>query len=233
MKNKVIPIQREEIEGKVREYFLESSGLSREGKKFEKIRSRADSIWEEIKDRVEIFGLVTYHDKPELREDCLLIQGEEFCCPPFQMMETDEIEGAYTYIITGGDFYLEDREIMDQLLADIWGTAYVDAGREALYQRLVADCDIRQPSWRDKFCLSPSFGPGYYGMETGDVRKLLAILDGGAIGVECRESGVMVPLKSCTGIHLLVNQSTQLPGAECETCLGNIGNCRLCSVRRG
>ncbi len=97
---------------------------------------------------------------------------------------------------------------------------------------MVEDFQRRFPELAERLCLSDSFGPGYYGMKTQDTIKLLALLEGDAIGVTCRESGVMVPLKSCTGIYLVTDSTAPLPDLECETCLGNTGNCRLCNVRR-
>lgn len=232
MKNKVIHIRREDIEDRAEEYFIKGSGLTRPGAKFDKMRSRAAAIREEIRDRVQIRGLVSYYEEPPVSDGCLRIQGVDFLCPPFGLLEKEQVTGAYGYLITGGDYYLEEREIMDQLLADIWGTAYVDAGRDALRDQLVEDYQRRFPELAESLCLSDSFGPGYYGMKTRDTIKLLSLLEGDAIGVTCRESGVMVPLKSCTGIYLVTDSSAPLPDLECGTCLGNTGNCRLCNVRR-
>lgn len=232
MKNKVIHIQRDDIEDRAEEYFIKGSGLTRPGAKFDKMRRRAAAIREEIRERVQIQCLVSYYEDPPVFEGCLRIEEVDFLCPPFGLLEPGQVKGAYGYLMTGGDFYLEEREIMDQLLADIWGTAYVDAGRDTLRDLLIQDCHQRFPDQREDLCLSDSFGPGYYGMKTQDTLKMLSILEGTAIGVACRESGVMVPLKSCTGIYLVADSSALLPDMECETCLGNTGNCRLCNVRR-
>jgi len=233
MKNMIFEIDKNKVEPKVQEFFLRSSGLSREGDKFVKMRARAEKIKDDIKERVEIRAVVSYFDEFQMMEDTLTVQGRTFKCNPFSLISPGAVKGVYLYAITAGDYSMDDREIMDQLYADIWGTSYVDAGRKILVDYLLEDFSVKRKStWKDdEIIVTDSFGPGFYGMETGDTRKIFEVIDGGKIGVECRESGIMVPLKSCTGIYLIVEAGTELPGIECESCLGSGISCNMCNIR--
>lgn len=232
MKNTIITIEEEKVAQLAREYFIRSSGLDREGEKFDKMRIQADKVHREIVERVDIKAIVSYFDQFTLKDSTLTIDGRDFECNPFFLIKPEEIKGAYVYVLTGGDYYLEDREIMDQLFADIWGTSYVDAGRCALDQCVLEEYFSSHPEEkREDVLISDSFGPGYYGMETGNTRRIFEILDAAEIGVDCRQSGVMVPLKSCTGIYLVVKAGTELPSIECEDCLGHNISCNMCNVR--
>jgi hypothetical protein len=233
MNNIIFEIDKDKVETTVQDFFLRSSGLSREGEKFVKMRERAKSIKNEIEERVNIRAVVSYFDKFELEGDTLTIEGRIFKCNPFSLINPKAVKGIYLYVITAGDYSMDDREIMDQLYADIWGTSYVDAGRKILVDYVLEDFSKRNIlTGENKLVMvTDSFGPGFYGMETGDTRKIFEIIDGDKIGVECRESGVMVPLKSCTGIYLIVEEGTELPGIECESCLGSIISCNMCNIR--
>ncbi len=233
MLNIVFKIDKNRVESKVLEYFLRSSGLAREGEKFVKMRRNANKIKEEIEDRVDIKAVLSYFDEFQMIEDILTIQGEAFACNPFFLIKPEKVKGVYLYAITAGDYSMDDREIMDQLYADIWGTSYVDAGRIILEEYILEDFldRNRTQGYQNSVLISNSFGPGFYGMETGDTKKIFNIIDGSKVGIDCRESGIMVPLKSCTGIYLIVEAGTELPKIECETCLGSTISCNMCNVR--
>ena len=233
MKNIIIEIDKNKVESKVQEFFLRSSGLSHQGEKFVKMRERARKIKEDIEERVDIRAVLSYFDEFQITEDMLTVQGKQFKCNPFSLINPKTVKGVYLYAITAGDYSMDDREIMDQLFADIWGTSYVDAGRKILVDYILEDFSTkRKAAWtQDEIMVSDSFGPGFYGMETGDTRKIFEVIDGREIGVECRGSGIMVPLKSCTGIYLIVEAGTELPGIECESCLGSIISCNMCNIR--
>jgi len=234
MINIVFEIDKNRAEDKVQEFFMRSSGLAREGDKFVKMRENANMIKTEIEERVDIKAVLTYFDEFQIIENVLTIQGETFECNPFSLIKPKEVKGVYLYVITAGDYYLDNREIIDQLYADIWGTSYVDAGRRILEEYILEDFLDKNSmnGYENRVLISNSFGPGFYGMETGDTKKIFNIIDGTKIGVGCRESGMMVPLKSCTGIYLIVKTGTELPKIECETCLGSAISCNMCNVRR-
>lgn len=233
MESIIFEIDKDKVESKTQELFIRSSGLSRVGDKFDKMRERAETIKKDIEERVDIKAVVSYFDEFQIIEDTLIVQGRTFKCNPFSLISPEVVKGVYMYAITAGDYSMNNREIMDQLYADIWGTSYLDAGRKILVDYVLDDFSKKRKIAGKEagIIVTDSFGPGFYGMETGDTRKIFEVIDGGKIGVECRESGIMVPIKSCTGIYLIVEAGAELPGIECESCLGSTISCNMCNIR--
>ena len=121
---------------------------------------------------------------------------------------------------TSGEYYLDGEPIMNQLFADLWGSSFTEAGRRLLLSRLEGEG-----------ALSEEFGPGFYGMESIQMKEVGKILDTGRIGVEVRESGILVPIKSCGGISFRVGEGYLRLSSECADCRGNRSGCSQCSVR--
>ncbi len=233
MKNEIIHLSWKELEGQAEGYFLKAGGLNREGRKFDAMRSRTGAIREELRKTARIRCLLTYYEAPPVSEGRLWLREEAFACPPFRLLRREEVRGAYAYLMTGEGFHPPGRDLLDQLLLDIWGTACIDAGRDLLRSRLLRDISRRFPKERESLRLSDSFGPGYYGMELSGARRLLDLLNGEQLGVSCLESGMMDPLKSSTGIYLVAEESARLPENSCALCAGNAASCRLCRQREG
>ena len=80
----------------------------------------------------------------------------------------------------------------------------------------------------EKCCRYP-FGPGYYGMPHSDIKKLAKIIPMDRIGVQLRESGIMVPLKTIAAIYLITDDPQVLPPLACSECFGRLEGCRMCS----
>lgn len=206
--------------------FLESSGISGEGEKYENLRRSAFALRDEILESIELRGAYSFYEDCRLVNDKLMVfvgNGAEdvsLRCTAFQQINPDSIEGVYAYGLTAEHLVLEDRSITDQLFGDFWGTAFVDAAREDL----MAEIGKKHP-------VSDSFGPGFYGMNSMEVNKLPRLVDFTSIGMKTNESGMMIPLKSCSGILFKVNDKYEKLNSACELCLGNIKTCSLCSMR--
>jgi len=190
-------------------------------------------VREEIEDRIEIIGAVSYFREFQMRGDTLIVWGEAFVCNSFSMINPAAVKGACLYVLTSGDYALSDREVLDQLFADMYGTSYLDAGRKILGDVLEKDfrADGEMTGLGGNSMITQAFGPGFYGMETGELKKIIEITNGGEIGVAVMDGGMMSPIQSCAGIHLLVDPGTELPGSECATCLGSRGSCNRCNVK--
>ena len=120
-------------------------------------------------------------------------------------------------MITGGEYYLDNEPIMNQLYADIWGTSFAEATRLYLEKTMTKNRLI-----------SDSFGPGFYGMSVDQMNELVKLIDNKAIGIEVRGNGIMLPLKSCGGIVFNVNENYSKLNTQCLECYGNILSCALC-----
>ncbi|MEG2199122.1 MAG: hypothetical protein RRY25_02390, partial [Anaerovorax sp.] len=212
------------------------SGLNREGEKYKKMRKEAFLIKETVKSRVNIKAVVSYVEPVHIREKTLEVGGHIFQSNAFSRIDENSIKGAFVYVITAGDYELEEQPILEQLYADIWGNSYVDVGRDVLKEKLLKL--IAEDPWfvnlaGDKpLKLSDSFGPGFYGMDVAQVKELFEIQNGNEINVELKNSSVMVPIKSCAGLYLLADESYEELEPECADCLGNVTSCKLCKIGR-
>lgn len=111
---------------------------------------------------------------------------------------------------------------MDQLYADIWGSAFTDAVRFLMMEAFAVENR-----------LSDSFGPGFYGMDVGEMEKIGTLLDFSTIGIELRNGKILVPLKACAGIVFAVDDGYRMMKRECMDCRGTHASCRLCRFYEG
>lgn len=82
-----------------------------------------------------------------------------------------------------------------------------------------------------KAVILDSFGPGYYGMDVDQIGRFFQILDGDSIGVRARTNSLMLPLKSCAGFYIIVDDDTRLPSADCANCHSDHSGCEFCQSR--
>ncbi|MEA4922479.1 MAG: ASKHA domain-containing protein [Eubacteriaceae bacterium] len=219
IRNEVVKIEKNDCRIMAEEIFTEISGLGKKSRQHDKLKQSSDQIKAEMEDRICTKAVYSYFDDVHLDGKILKIGTEEFTCNAFEQLDPEQIKGAYVYLITAGDFYIEDKKIMDQLLADLWGTAFTDAARAEFEKDLSIDGR-----------LSNAFGPGFYGMDVGQMKTISKLVDGGTIGVEVNRSGLLVPVKSCGGIYLKVTEDFKKLNNECEDCRGTISSCNLCNV---
>ncbi len=205
--------------------FIEDTGVGKEGDKFQRMRKEAFEIRQLIEPRIDVKGLYRFDDVFALEGQVLKVYGmtgEEIAitCTAFEQIDPATIEGVYFYAVTAGDYYLEDMPVLKQLYADIWGTAFTDAIREILVEQL-----------EEKHPVSDSFGPGFYGMDVREMQKMPELVDFLSLGMEVRESSIILPLKSCAGILFKVNDDYKRINSACELCFGNKKTCTLCGMR--
>ena len=141
------------------------------------------------------------------------------------------MEGDYFYMLTAGECYFSSEDnIMDFLYADIWGTNYVDAGIEVLTEEYIK-ADMAERFGEKEVYLSEEFGPGYFGMPVIETKKFFKIMDGGLINVKVKDSGLMIPQKTCAGLYIVLNSPDIKAEPECTRCHGNAAGCQFCAIR--
>lgn len=222
MKKLEFDIDRTECSNLAHTIFMKTSGVDREGKKYEKMKAAALQMREHIAENVEIRFSCVSCDDIQLKGRSATFGGQTFTCSAFEQIPEDAVEEVYLYAVCAGDFALPDENIMNQLYADIWGTAFADAVRVLIKKEL-----------ETLGTLSDSFGPGFYGMDITHMQAMDAILDFESLGIQLRNSRIMVPLKSCAGIYFRVNESYIPINAACSDCLGTHSSCQLCQVNGG
>ena len=231
IKNKIVSIAREWADPIAKEYFLNICGFNRDREKHKKLIDIGMTIKEKIQDIAQIRAIVSSFGHNVISDNCVKLDGVKIECNAFEQLNTASIKEIFIYILTIGKYGLDEQDsIMDQLYTDIWGTAYVDAGRVIL-RKIILDkyCEDHDLRGQNIF-ISDSFGPGYYGMDVKQVKNFFEVLDYKKIGVELKSSSLIMPLKSCVGFYIITDDETLLPGEECKNCFGNNGGCRFCHL---
>ena len=123
-------------------------------------------------------------------------------------------------VVTAGNWSFGD-STKERVYLDTWGTAYVDSAKGMMEKKLMADMDSAS-------FLSDPFGPGYYGMSTKATHAICALLESGLIGVDVRESGIMIPEKTIASIYFVTDNNTALPPKSCIDCFGSSKGCKVC-----
>ena len=234
MNNQVYHLDRRKADSYAEEYFLTICGLkNREGGKYKRMLDQGMSIRSRVRDGIDLKAVVSCYGREILSGNKATIGTTEFICNGFQQLDHEKIQRIYAYILTAGNFELDDNEpVIDQLYADIWGTSYTDAGLEVLKEQLQEVCNSTCEG-QDAVILD-AFGPGFYGMDVEQVGKFFEILDGTLIGVKARTNSLMLPLKSCAGFIIAADRGTSLPSKDCKSCRSDHSGCEFChAVIRG
>jgi hypothetical protein len=209
-------------------FFLEAGHFDLTQQRHLRMAETGRALLEELKNAITIRGCYGVCG-PETCGDGKIHIGEECLqATAFARIETAAVRLVIPYLITGGDGYFSDHDdIMKQLYGYMWGTAYVDAGRFLLEAMLKKVFAIDEKQW----VLSPPFGPGFYGMDNRQSGAILRILSGQDLGFRVTESGVMQPIKSCSGLYLITDGTADLPDTECMDCNANRQGCFHCMIR--
>ena len=221
-RDKIINFDSNTLQSEAERLFLKMGGLGQEGKKYDTLRDLGDSIRTVIESRIDTKAICSYYDRDSIRKDgsTITIDGVPLTCNAFSQIDDDQIRGAFVYFIYAGDYYLEDEVIMNQLLADMWGTAFVDAIRDFFRRHLQQQAQ-----------LSDEFGPGFYGMDVRQMLDLAKLTDLTKIDMEVRESGILLPLKSCGGLYLEVEDGYIPLDTACLECRGTLTSCSYCNIK--
>ena len=195
MERRIFDIDVDSCAVKARQIFsgmieMNSVGRSRRkaGKRLtETIREARGDAWEMVRKRAFIRGAWVRLDLDEMSIDgnkLVVDCGEDIdiCCEAFGLLDTETVRGVILYAVTVGDVLSEEGSALQRVFEDMWGTALTDSARILLRERFLEDTN-----------LSDSFGPGYYGMRPEEMRKIGGLLDIGELGIEIRETGMMVP----------------------------------------
>ena len=94
------------------------------------------------------------------------------------------------------------------------------------------ETDMKETFGDEKVYLSCEFGPGYFGMPVSESKSIMKIIDGEQIGIRVKESGLIIPQKSCMGFFFVYNQPGIEAEVECMKCRGNSRGCEFCRLRQ-
>lgn len=218
MIKELLRFEFDEAEPVARRYFLAASGLALapDTPKYRRMRTSAESVLERVRERLNLAASVCEIENPRIEADILYVDIESFKCAAFGRFRPQDVLTAWAYVATAGDVYIEGDNIAEAVLADIWGTAFTDAV-----------CDIMRLRLAPRASLTPSFGPGFYGMGLDTLSAFVRLCDAASIGVRLSRGGMLLPQKSCAGF-VLDAETQPLLSADCESCIGPAGGCRVC-----
>ena len=230
MTNEVIRISEERAHAGAEKRFINTCGITPGGsKKHQRMLEQGLKARESGIDGIDIRSLVRFVGPEAFRDGKIYVDDAVLDCNYFTRIPPEYVEGMYIYMMTVGECLFESEDkIMEFLFADIWGNSYVDSGIEALREDYVIP-DMKKRFPGKNVFLSEEFGPGYYGMFVGRTMEFEKILDCASIGVKVKDSGMMIPQKSCAGLFFVLNHELEKEPA-CMRCMGNSKGCDFCEI---
>ena len=230
MRNELVRISEQRAHEGAEKRFLNTCGIMPGGsKKHQRMLEQGLQVRESGIGGIDIRSLVSYYGPEVIRDGKVCPEDAVLECNYFSHIPREYVEGIYVYMLTVGECLFESEDkIMEFLFADIWSNSYVDAGIEALKEDFIIPDMKRRFPGKD-FILSEEFGPGYYGMFVGKTKEFAKILDAESIGITVKESGLMLPQKSCAGLLFVLNHELEKEPA-CMRCVGNSKGCDFCEI---
>lgn len=230
MQNIILKYEEELLADIADVYFDSMCGFTKEKPKAVAMKIQASELKNKIYDKIQVRGIYSIYTNEIFNEGKLLINEIDFSFQRLSKMNKSSIIKIIPYILTAGNYELEDScSMLDKFYADTYGTAYVDAGRDELkndlFQKVMEE--ILTHDKREIF-ISDSIGPGFYGIDTSKVGDFFKILDGEKIGVKTNDYNVILPVKSCVGMFIIVDDSKLLPDYDCMSCSTRDVNCKFC-----
>ncbi len=226
---RVINIDKNQILEEVRKDFIKLCGFDLDRSKHQRMMERAEKVLEEGIHSIDIKVLISDYDGSCYKNNKIHINDTVLECNFFSQIPDDKVEAVYFSLITVGEcWFASEEEIMNFLYADNWGTVFVDVASEKVKDIINEDIKSKYPDGSG-YRISKTLGPGYYGMKVLDTTKIKNVIDFDRIGVKVKESGLMIPQKSCVDIYLLLNDDIEFP-VECSDCVGNQQGCRFCKI---
>ncbi|MBR3184436.1 MAG: DUF4445 domain-containing protein [Firmicutes bacterium] len=230
MRNEIVRISEQRAHEGAEKRFLNTCGIMPGGsKKHQRMLEQGLQVRESGIGGIDIRSLVSYYGPEVIRDGKVCPEDAVLECNYFSHIPREYVEGIYVYMLTVGECLFESEDkIMEFLFADIWSNSYVDAGIEALKEDFIIP-DMKKRFPEKDFTLSEEFGPGYYGMFVGKTKEFAKILDAESIGITVKESGLMLPQKSCAGLLFVLNHELEKEPA-CMRCVGNSKGCDFCEI---
>jgi hypothetical protein len=220
----------EEVFPLAERFFLRAAGFDLDTSKYRRMYEEAQAVREAGLGGIRVEGFYAGYGAEVYDGVGVEIGGERIVAIAFQQVPAEAVKMVVLYVITAGECgVLDDADIMAQLYAHMWGTAYVDAGRIMLETKIKEEM-FAEVGGTLALGMSPGFSPGFYGMENKDNLTIVGLLGAGEIGVSCMDTGVMLPVKTCSGLFLITDGSVSCPGDECLVGIGNKTGCADCMI---
>ena len=233
MKNTILRFEEQDVYEQAKEFFIQICGFREMKSGSEKMLALGLAARDRGVASIDIRAVVSAYDADVFRGDAVVIGDAAFDCPAFERVDRDCVEKVYAFLMTVGECASRPEDgISAQVFADMWGTAYADAALETLETYIKQEMAREFPGRLEQtLFLSDSFGPGLYGMNVSLTKELFGLMDAESVGMRVNDSGMMLPVKSCSGFYFAVTDDKDLPQLKCEDCGGNVLSCGFCRFR--
>lgn len=155
------------------------------------------------------------------------IGEEKIRCQVLEKLDLDQIQQGYFYTFHAPEFPVKKTDdLLQQYYFEVYQIACLDVVREWIREYLARKHSVRETRYA-----SPSFGPGFYGMELEATEKILSLMNPEKAGVSWQE-GSMHPLMSLAGMYLISKKDVLPSCRDCASCIGRKEGCQYCSNNR-
>ena len=146
--------------------------------------------------RVEV--LLQPFDKSCVQDGKFQFGGQEIRCNVLERIDRSQVENGYIYAFHAPDINVDEGEsLLAKYYLEVFQIACMDVCRQQIQDYLERKHSVLQK----QYC-SPSFGPGYYGMDIDAVPKLISFLEADTVGVKWQEDK-LYPIMSLVGVYLI------------------------------
>jgi len=160
----------------------------------------------------------------ECAKDGYFMFGKERVrCTVLDKIDRQQVTQGYLYAFHAPVLAIEEADsLLEQYYRETFQIACMDVLRDWVQKYL----ERRHSVKTRQFC-SPSFGPGYYGMELEAAEQILGLMNAGRAGITWQD-GHMQPMMSLVGIYLISRQDTLPVCKDCVSCRGSRSGCEFC-----
>ena len=224
IKNQMILLEKEQAGETADKYFMGMCGYDNGKAGSKKKIERAVKCLEDIYDQLEIKVLISEYPGSCVDGTNLKLDHERFTCKVLSQIPAGAIERIYVYLMTAGEPVYTAANTLNEVYCDLWQNAYVDAGVDVLRHYL------QELKYNEEMYVSKSIGPGFYGMEASEIKRIFAILDSGKIELKLLDSGFISPVKSFAGFFIVTSNAWDFADENCLNCPASGPSCKYCKV---
>ena len=223
LKNEVVHFEYDALKEEVMRQFFQRNGLNKSRSYSQEMEGKMLAVLENIKSSLDPAAVISYYHKDEIRlsGNTVTINGKSIQCRTFERIRPETVNGVYVCFISAGKLPFETLNPSEAVIADLWGTFFVDSIRSRLVH-----------SFRKHTAISVEFGPGFFGMKVKEMHKLSSLANETLIGITINSAGVLAPAKSCGVMYFDVTEDFVQPDNACRDCLGSDKSCSLCLYYR-
>ncbi len=160
MKNVVVELDKDSGRDRATQYFMDIAGLYKRDGLNPKYHLESLKTLDDIYNDIIIKAVFSRYDGSSLSKGRLTLDNVSFNCFLLNNLASGELLGLYVYILTIGRSLWDCERVLYQVYYDMWETAFVDLGRDLLKEYIVK----LESGFNSSFCVSDSFGPGFYGL---------------------------------------------------------------------